>query len=57
MIRYGKNFSHMLRVAAKLDADYGKGAHFLIETSAQQTRLQKAILQRVRKLLSRREKK
>jgi hypothetical protein len=50
-LRYGKNFSHMLNVAARLDADFGRGTHFLLETSPQQTRLQKAIRQRV-KLLS-----
>lgn len=49
--RYGKSFSHMLNVAARLNADFGRGTHFFLETSPQQTRLQKAIRQRV-KLLS-----
>ena len=48
--RYGKLFSHMLNVAARMDADFGRGTHFFLETSPQQTRLQKAIRQRVRLL-------
>ena len=47
MIRYSKGFTRVLAAAAALYVRSGKQTEFLFETSTQQTRLQKAIRQRV----------
>lgn len=53
MIRYSKSFTRAIQKAAETQVRHGRGTHFLFETQTMQTRLQKAIRQRVR-LLSKR---
>ena len=48
MIRYGKGKAAQITAAAKLQLSHDIGTHFLCETRAEQTRLQKAIRQRMR---------
>ncbi len=47
--RFGKGFGPTLLAAVKLQLSHGKRTEFLFETSAQQTRLQKAIRELFRK--------
>lgn len=49
MIRYGRAKTAQIVAAAKLELSHCKGTHFLCETRTAQTRLQKAIRQRMRK--------
>lgn len=57
MLRFGKGFIPVLKVFAQRYLRYGVGTRFLCETNTQQTRLQKAIRQMQRELLSEQEHK
>lgn len=52
MIRYSKGLRQVVAAAAESLVLYGIKTEFVGELSAQQTRLQKAIRQHVRKMLS-----